>query len=243
MRVHTLLNGAEVTALYWHAHQLNPTDFVIGQAPAGQTLQFQYPELNDLGVTLNRPIYLSGEMFSSVPLVLRTEAVWQDRTPFNTINLARPSGVVYSSTLNTLVAFDLDDLATPWLSSTGGLTTNLEWNNYTMLSPNKDLVYGGYAERWRHNEENLLFNASSSWWWGAVVPTFTSIYNPDGDTWELFPNVVLTPPWTNKYSLMLQYIGILGNDRYSSYAGGVFKGKSILLLQFQYDFDLVRGKN
>jgi hypothetical protein len=224
VRVHTLVANAEITALYWHAHQLNPTDFVIGQAPAPQNLQFQYPELNDLGVTLNRPIYLGTETLSSVPLVLRTEGVWQDRTPFNTINPARSSAVVYSSTLNTLVAFDLDDLEMPWLSSTGGLTTNLEWNNYTILSPNQHLVYGGYAERWRHNEENLLFNASTSWWWGAVVPTFTSIYNPDGDTWELFPNIVFTPPWTNKYSLMLQYIGVLSNDKYSSYAGGVFKG-------------------
>jgi hypothetical protein len=243
VRVHTLVANAEITALYWHAHQLNPTDFVIGRAPAPQNLQFQFPELNDLGVTLNRPIYLDAETLSSVPLVLRTEGVWQDRTPFNTINPARSSAVVYSSTLNTLVAFDLDDLETPWLSSTGGLTTNLEWNNYTILSPNKNLVYGGYAERWRHNEENLLFNASTSWWWGAVVPTFTSIYNPDGDTWELFPNLVLTPPWTNKYSLMLQYIGVLSNDKYSSYAGGVFKGKSILLMQFQYNFDLIRGKS
>jgi hypothetical protein len=243
IRVHTLVENAEITALYWHAHQLNPTNFVLGQASAGQNLQFQYPELNDLGVTLNRPVYLGGEALSSVPLVLRTEGVWQDRTPFNTINPARSSAVAYSSTLNTLVAFDLDGLEAPWLSSTGGLTANVEWNNYTILSPNKDLVYGGYAERWRHNEENLLFNASTSWWWGAVVPTLTSIYNPDGDTWELFPNVVLTPPWTNKYSLMLQYIGVLGNDKYSSYAGGVFKGKSILLMQFQYNFSLIRGKS
>jgi hypothetical protein len=243
MRLHTVLDNAEITALYWHAHQLNPTNFVIGRAPEGQTLQFQYPELNDLGLTLSRPIYLRGEKLSSVPLVLRTEGLWQDRTPFNTINSARSSAVVYSSTLNTLVALDLDDLETRWLSSTGGLTTNLEWNNYTILSPNKDLVYGGYAERWRHNEENLLFDASTSWWWGAIVPTFTSIYNPDGDTWEMFPNVVFTPPWTNKYSLMFQYIGILGNDKYSSYAGGVFKGKSILLMQFQYSFELFRGKS
>jgi len=42
---------------------------------------------------------------------------------------------------------------------------------------------------------------------------------------------------------MLQYIGILINDKYSSYAGGVFKGKSIVLMQFQYNFDLIRGKS
>ncbi len=198
LRLHTLVGDAEITAIYWHAHQLNPTNFVIGQGSTEQNLQFQYPEYNDLGVTFNRPIYLWGDTLSSVPLVLRSEGMWQDRTPFNTINPARPSAVVYSSTLNTLVALDVDDVAAPWLSSTGALTTNLEWNNYTILSPNKDLVYGGYAERWRHNEENLLFNASTSWWWGAIVPTFTSIYNPDGSTWELFPSIVFTPPWSNK---------------------------------------------
>ncbi|MGH7838942.1 MAG: hypothetical protein ACREQC_14115, partial [Candidatus Binataceae bacterium] len=243
LRFHAIIDNAELTALYWHGHQFNPANFVNGTPRAGQSLQFRYPALSDLGATINRPIYLGGERLADVPLVLRSEGVWQDRTPFNTLNPARPSAVAYSSTLNTLVALDIDDLAAPWLSATGGLTTNLEWNNYTILSPSRNLVYSGYAERWRHNEENLLFNASTSWWWGAVVPTFTTIYNPDGDTWELFPNVVVTPPWTDKYSLMLQYIGILSNDRYSAYAGGVFKGKNILLMQFQYNFDLVRGRN
>ena len=35
VRLHTLVEDAEITALYWHAHQLNPTNFVIGQAPGG----------------------------------------------------------------------------------------------------------------------------------------------------------------------------------------------------------------
>jgi hypothetical protein len=55
--------------------------------------------------------------------------------------------------------------------------------------------------------------------------------------------MIFTPPWTNKYSLILQYIGVLSNDQYSSYAGGVFKGKSIFLMQFQYNFDLIGGKS
>jgi hypothetical protein len=105
------------------------------------------------------------------------------------------------------------------------------------------MVYTGYAERWRHNEENLLLSASTSWWWGAVVPTLVGTYNPDGNTWQFFPNIVVTPPWTNKYMVSLQYIGIVSNDRYSAYAGGVFKGKSIFLMQFQYNFDLIRGKS
>jgi hypothetical protein len=233
--------NAEITALFWHGHQLNDTIFVTGTPQSGQILQHRYPQLNDIGLTMNRPIYLPGQTLGGIPLVLRTEGVWQDRTPFNTIDVARHSAVVYSSTINTLAALDIDNLAAPWLTTTGTLTTNLEWNNYTILSPNRNMVYGGYVERWRHNEENLLFSANTSWWWGAVVANPAAIYNPDGNTWELFPSVEFTPPWTDKYSLMLQYIGILGNDKYSNYAGGTFKGKSMLLMQFQYDFDLIRG--
>jgi hypothetical protein len=243
VRLHTVIEDAEVTASYWHGHQFNPVSFVNGSPVSGQNLQFRYPALNDVGATINRPIYLGGSTLSMVPLVLRSEAIWQDRTPFNTLSLAHPSAVVYSSTINTLVALDLDGLPASWLTSTGTLAGNFEWNNYTILSPRKDLVYSGYVEQWRHNEENLLFNVSTSWWWGSVVPTGTAIYNPDGDTWELSPSVVFTPPWTNKYSLMLQYIGVLGNDKFSSYAGGVFKGKSLMLLQFQYNLDLIRGRS
>jgi hypothetical protein len=151
IRLHSLVLNAEITALYWHAHQLNPTDFVTGAAGSAQTLQFRYPDLNDIGLTMNRPIYLNGETFSGIPLVLRSEAIWQDRTPFNTINVSRPSGVTHSSTLNTLLALDVDNLAAPWLTDTGALTTNFECNNYTIMSPNRDMVYGGYAQRWRHN--------------------------------------------------------------------------------------------
>jgi hypothetical protein len=242
IRVHTLATNTELTWFYWHAHRLDPTSFVIGQVPSGRNLQMRYPQINDLGVTMNRPIYLQSRTLLEITVVVRGEAVWQDRSPFNSISLARPSAVIYSSALNTLLALDLDDVALPWLSSTGALTLNLEWNNFTILSPNQHMVYGGYAERWRHNEENILLSTTTSWWWGALVPTLTGIYNPDGNTWELFPNLVLTPPWTNKYFINLQYIGILSNDRFSAYAGGVFKGKSIFLLQFQYNFNLIHGR-
>jgi hypothetical protein len=243
LRLHTLAENTEMTFSYWHGHQLNPINFVVGNADSGQALQMQYPQLNDIGITANRPVYLEPAILSELPFVLRSEAVWQDRTPFNTTNASRSSGVIYSSTLNTLLALDLDTMAAPWLTNTGNLTLNSEWNNYTILSPNKSMVYGGYAQSWRHNEENLLFSASTSWWWGAIMPTISGIYNPDANTWELFPNIVLTPPWTDKYFLNLQYIGILSNDKFSAYAGGVFKGKSTLLLQFQYNFNLIRGRS
>jgi len=237
-RLHSLLGNGELAAFYWHAHQTSPMEFVRGGGRAPNFLLAEYPGYNDIGATANHPLYLP-EVSSKLPFVIRAEAVWQDRTTFRTQDLRVPTGVVYSSTLNSMLALDLDQAYVPWLSETGALTMNLEWQNYSILSPSKNLVYLGYIEKWRHNEENILLNIGTSWWWGAIAPTWTSVYNPDGNTFLLFPSIVLTPPWTNTYLMKLQYIGILGNDKYAAYSGGVFKGKSILLTQFQYNFDLL----
>jgi hypothetical protein len=124
LRLHTLTENTHITTIYWHGHQLNPISFVEGTPESGQVLQMRYPQLNDVGVTMNRPVYLEPTLLSDLFFVLRSEAVWQDRTPFNTINPARRGAVVYSSTLSTLVALDVDTMAAPWLTSTGNLTIN-----------------------------------------------------------------------------------------------------------------------
>jgi hypothetical protein len=77
---------------------------------------------------------------------------------------------------------------------------------------------------------------------GAILPTYVMIWNPSGNTTVLFPTLVMTPPWTNKYFATLGYIGILGNDKFNSFAAGTFKGKSILYTAFQYNFILAKGK-
>jgi hypothetical protein len=248
-RLHSVVENSEVTLIYWHGHQFNEggtpgaPGYIVGSPSTGQIIQIGFPQFNDIGATMNRPIYLPGNLLSNIPFVVRTEGIFQDRTPFNTTDVAINNAVVDKSTFNTLVALDMDGLYVPWLTHTGTLTTNLEWNNYTISGYGSHLVYPFYAERWRHNEEQILFDASTSWHWGAVVPTYVMIWNPSGNTTLLFPNVVLTPPWTNKYFMMLEYIGILGNDKFNSFAGGTFKGKSILLMQFQYNFILAQGKS
>jgi hypothetical protein len=50
-----------MTAFCWHGHELNPTGFVSGTVSSGQNLQFRYPDFNDVGVTINRPVYFSSE--------------------------------------------------------------------------------------------------------------------------------------------------------------------------------------
>ena len=248
-RIHTLVENAEITLLYWHGHQFNEgftpgaPPYVVGTPATGQYLQFGFPQFNDIGATLNRPIYLPGQFLSSLPLVLRTEAVWQDRTPFNTTDVAVKNGVVDKNTVNSLVALDLDGMYAPWLTKTGTLGANLEWNQFTIVGYGKNLVYPFYAERYRHNEEQILFSTNTSFWWGAILPTYTMIWNPSGNTTLLFPTLTVTPPWTNKYFATIGYVGILGNDKFNSFAGGVFKGKSLMYMQFQYNFQLVKGRS
>ncbi len=137
--------------------------------------------------------------------------------------------VVDKSTINTLVALDMDGLYVPWLTSTGTLTTNLEWNQYTIVGYGKTWSTDTYAERWRHNEEQILFSANTSLWWGAILPTYTMIWNPSGNTTLLFPTLMMTPPWTNKYFATLGYIGILGNDRLNSLCRRRFQGQEYVV--------------
>jgi hypothetical protein len=61
LRLHSIVEDAELTVLYWHGHQLNDTTFVTGTPATGQIFEHRYPELNDVGITLNRPVYLPGK--------------------------------------------------------------------------------------------------------------------------------------------------------------------------------------
>ncbi len=241
VRFHTFTYDSELTAFYWHSHQISPTPYVSG-IPGHQFLSFRFPGYNDVGVTGNRPVYLPasmvGQLLSQAPFVMRGEAVFQDRTPINTQALSQANAVDFSSTLNTLVALDLSSAYAPWLTSTGTLTNRFEWNNFTIVSPSRFMVYPVSAMHRYHNDENLLESIGTSWWWGSIAPTLTGIYNPDGTTFEFFPDLLLTPPWSNKYTLDLKYIGILGNKKYGG-AGGVFKGKSMFVMTFQYNFNLL----
>lgn len=243
----------EVAVLYWHGHQYLPAlrlmpngpfgPFRSGIGPDHKPIDFLngfFPQLNDIGVTGDRPVSLPGHIGEMLPLVMRAEGVWQDRTPFATFNRAVASGVQFSSTINTLMALDLDNMYAPWLTSTGTLTTNLEWNNYTIMSPSRYMEYAPLtAQRLRHNEESILLNVSTSWWWQSVTPQWIMVYNPDGNTFLLFPNLLLVPPWTSNYFLKLQFIGILSGNRFDTAAASQFKGKNFVLAQFQWNFNLL----
>lgn len=255
IRFHALIDQlVEATVLYWHGHQYNPATYLQNLGPCkSSVVSFAcgtdprpvlrgvnfYPQLNDLGFTGNMPINIPGQLGAMFPFVLRSEGVWQDHTPF--ANRLASSGLRYSDTINTLVALDADQIYAPWLTSTGGsLTVNLEWNNYTILSPSRFNEYGPVTfQQARHNEEAFIFAFSTSWWWQSIAPQWVSVYNPDGNTFLLFPNIALVPPWTSQYFMKLQYIQVISNNQQDDYAGGLFKGKNFVLAQFQWNFNML----
>jgi hypothetical protein len=133
----------------------------------------------------------------------------------------------------------LSSASAPWLTKTGTLNSNLEVMGTTTLSPSNAMqIAPGYLNRLYHNDISMLLNVGASWYWGAIAPTWTMIYNPNGETFLFFPSVLLTPTWTSKYFMSLKYIGILGSDQYNL-NGGLFKGKSMFISQFQYNFTLL----
>jgi hypothetical protein len=248
IRLHTLLGETEMAALFWHSHQYAPTIFRT-QTPKGIGLRFMYPDFMAAGVTFDRPIYLANYMpeflnkaLEGAPFVVRGEGLYLNHAPYDSLNPlvshSRAMSVTYSDTFNYMLALDLDQVSAPWLTATGTITANLEYQSLIILSQNKWMAQAPtYSQRPVHKETNLLFNVGTSWYWGVVAPTWTNIYNPQGNTFLLFPSVVLTPPWTNKYFVTLKYIGVFGSDKWSP-GGGLLKGKSLILGQFQYNFNV-----
>ncbi len=257
VRFHTLVANTELTAFYLWSHEYNPVLKITPNAPlaAGpgfflRRLLEYYPQYQSFGFTANRPLYLPG-VFSQLPFVARAEAFYKNHQTFNTdfipgtvytgFNpaLGTPDALYYSDTVKWMIALDLDQAYVPWLTSTGNLTMNYEFTDLTVLSPSKFAQQAGsYFTPLYHNDINMLLNVGSSWWWGAISPTWTMIYAPQGQTWLFFPTLQLTPPWTNKYFAKFQWIQILGNDPYNL-DGGLFKGKNMLISQFEYNFDLL----
>ena len=124
------------------------------------------------------------------------------------------TGQGWSDEVKYMLALDLDQAYAPWLTSTGNLSANLEVEQNILMDNKKTYSNGNdLAEHMLKNDVSVLFNFGTSWWWSDFAPTWTMIWNPKGDTFALFPSIVLNPPWTKKYFMKLQAIEILGGDK------------------------------
>ncbi|MBE3604605.1 hypothetical protein IMX07_13310 [bacterium] len=245
LRFHTLVGPAELTAFYYNSWNLYPNTYWV---QGTNMFENKFAPIQQVGVTGDMPLPVPEALSEYLPLVGRAEAVYTNHQGVNTWDIVgNPSGVRYTDTLNWMVALDVDQAYAPWLTSTGNLSANVEVNDFVTLDGANSMMEafgpwtGGALEPQNNYKNNVstLFNIGTSWLWEDVAPTWTMVYNPAGNTFLLFPSIVLNPPWTKKYFMKLQAIEILGGNPYASMAGGILKGQSMLLAQFQYNFNLL----
>ncbi|MBV8357230.1 MAG: hypothetical protein JO189_04740 [Deltaproteobacteria bacterium] len=238
VRFHTLYGATEWTALYYYDSVNGGGPSTAKWTPFTNLWSYTYPAINEFGVTVDRPLPAPASIAEYFPAVFRGEMLYQNHTSVDTTEFQDMNSQRWSDIVKYMLAIDLDQAYAPWLTSTGNLSANLEMIQTTVMD-NCKLCWDGNAldGALLKNDVNMLFNLGTSWWWSDFAPTWTMIWNPKGDTFALFPSIVLNPPWTKKYFMKLQAIEIMGGDKMQNI--GLFKGQSYLLAQFQYNFNLM----
>jgi hypothetical protein len=241
-RIHTLIGSTELTALYYNDNMDGgfPTPRFGGPgAPYYTNLgRLDFMDIQEIGVTADRPMPIPAALGEYLPVVGRAEALYTNHQPFMNDNPLALSGIRYSDTMKWMVALDIDQAYAPWLTSTGNLTAFFEVYDNITLDNNKVTPVGPLISA--RNDKNQVFSLASigtGFFWEDVEPTWTMIYQPAGTTLALFPTLVLNPPWTKKYFVKLQAIEVMGGNRLQGL--GLFKGQSLLTASFQYNFNLL----
>jgi hypothetical protein len=238
VRFHTLYGATEWTALYYYDSVNGGSPYTLKWTPFTNLWSYGYPAINEMAVTVDRPVPAPASIAEYFPAVFRGEMLYQNHTSVNSNEFQNMNGQRWSDVVKYMLALDLDQAYAPWLTTTGNLSANVEMIQTTIMDDCK-LCYTGndLNEQLLKNDVSMLFNLGTSWWWSDFAPTWTMIWNPKGDTFALFPSLVLNPPWTKKYFMKLQAIEILGGDKEAGI--GLFKGQNYLIAQFQYNFNVL----
>jgi hypothetical protein len=250
VRFHTITpDGTELTALYYNTFDTYPTFKWVPNTPL---FQGKFYPLQDIGITADRPVPVPSSLAEYLPLIARFETVYTNHAPFMNLDNTDPNTVRFSDIMNTMVALDIDQAYAPWLTTTGNLNVNLEWNHYIVLDASPNMfnaspVAGALgapgaavprSENTCKDYDLLLLNIGTSYYWDAFEPTWTMLYGNKGNTFLLFPSLTINPPWTKAYFFKIQDVQVLGSDAGAS-TGGSFKGQNFISLMFQYNFKLL----
>ena len=233
----SIVGPAELTAFWYN-------DVMNGGSPGGAIWKpltnlyyYHYQDIQDVGVTADAPLPMPSSLGEFLPIVGRAEMVYQNHEPFSDANPYNFNARSYSDVVKWMVAFDIDQAYAPWLTDTGNLSANLEVYDQIIMDYKKSFVFNAVSNNFPKNDVSVLLNVGTSWLWNDIQPTYTMIFSAKGRNMAIFPAVVLNPPWTKKYFMKVQAIELLGGDKLSGV--GFFKGQSMLLATFQYNFNLL----
>jgi hypothetical protein len=238
VRFHTLYGATEWTVLYYNDNVSGGAPWTLKWTPYTNLWNYTFYPIQEVAVTVDRPVPAPASIAEYFPAVFRGEVLYQNHVSLESNEFQNMNGQRWTDVVKYMLAIDLDQAYAPWLTTTGNLSANLEMIQTTIMDDCKLCYFGNdLNEHQLKNDVSLLFNIGTSWWWEDFAPTWTMIWNPKGDTFALFPSLVLNPPWTKKYFLKLQAIELLGGDKEAGI--GLFKGQSYLIAQFQYNFNLM----
>jgi hypothetical protein len=116
---------------------------------------------------------------------------------------ATPKACVIPIRSTTWSLWTLTRAYAPWLTATGNLSANIEFQDFITLDDANSMMenFGPYTGGALEPESNIknnvstLFNVGTSWLWYDIAPTWTMIFSPKGRTFLLFSSIVLNPPW------------------------------------------------
>ncbi len=238
LRFHTLLGATELTALYYNDNASGGAPWSLRWTPYTNLWNYSLYEIQEAGVTADRPLPVPASIAEYFPAVGRAEMIYVNHQNNESGKPSDLENQRYSDVVKWMGAIDLDQAYAPWLTSTGNLSANVEvFDQITMDDCKQCAVGNDLSIQIPKNDVSVLFNIGTSWWWDDFDPAWTMIYNPKGNTFALFPGITLNPPWTKKYFLKLQAIEVLGSNNMAGI--GLFKGQSLLTAQFQYNFNLL----
>ena len=238
VRFHTLYGATEWTALYYYDSTNAGNPATVKWHPFTNLYDYQYPAINEFGVTVDRPLPAPASIAEYFPAVFRGEYLYQNHTSVDTNQFQNFNGQRWSDISKFMLAIDVDQAYAPWLTSTGNLTANFEYVQTTVMDDCKQCWIGNALDgRLLKNSIQVLGSIGTSWWWSDIAPTMTGLFDPKGTSFFLLPSITLNPPWTKKYFVKLQAVELLGGDKMQTF--GLFKGQSYVYAQFQYNFNLM----
>ncbi|HEX4211388.1 MAG TPA: hypothetical protein VHY56_13410, partial [Candidatus Binataceae bacterium] len=237
-RLHTLLGANELTAFYYNDAVNNGVPWGARWIPQTNLFNYTFYDVQEAGVTMDRPLPIPSSLAEYFPGVFRGEMVYQNHENFPDMGVNNWSGDAYSDVVKWMAAIDVDQAYAPWLTSTGNLSANFEVYDDIIMDNRKSFTIGNALDSTpTKNDVQILASVGTSWLWSDIAPNFAGIYEVKGRNIAMFPSITFNPPWTKKYFMTLQAIEVMGGDQL--YGLGLFKGQSLLTAAFQYNFNVM----
>ena len=185
-RFHTLVGPAELTAFVYDPFSMYPNTY-YQQGTNNFRAKFN-PEVLT-GVTGDMPIPMPSSLSEYLPFVGRAEAVYANHQGVNTWDvIGNPDGVRFTDSLDYMVALDIDQAHAPWLTATGNVSANVEFQDYITLDGANSMMeaFGPYTggveeaevEHWRTTSARCSISALPGC--GTISPRLDDDFQSEG---------------------------------------------------------------